>query len=104
MKRISTLFLTYLFAVTFHLCLRNLHPPIPSFGSSSASSKAVSFLAKADFVNNASKEAFPMYRSVRHELNRHYTTNTYNQTGDMTKFFNETYIERLGGEWDVKKR
>ena len=104
MRRLSTLFIAYFFAVTFHLGLYHLPRSISQSCSSAPCIKAINFLAKADFVNNASMNAFPMTRSVRHHLNRHYTSNTYNHTEDMTKFFNETYIERLGGEWDVKKR
>ena len=100
MKRISTIVISYLFALTFLQCMNQLQYSASIISSTWASlnwnpNSTINFLARADFVNNASQSAFPMTRSPRHHLNRHYTTYTYNETWEMNRFFNVVLVQVL---------
>ncbi len=96
----------YLCIWLLHVCVYyNLFPDDPCIAQSPNKCRSSSFFAHAvEFHNNASVNDNPITRSERHDLNRHFTKFTLNSTEDMTRFFNGTYIERLGGSWDVKNR
>ena len=91
----ADIFVPFIFALLFHICVYQ-HLFIDC--------RALADVINGTPWNNSSKNDHPMYRSERTDLNRHLTTYSINSSTDMTHFFNQTYIERLGGEWDVKNK